>query len=36
MADLELCPNPIILEDETNSDEHLVNPTLEKVLDIQY
>lgn len=36
IADSELCPNSIILEDETNSDEHLVNPTRKKVLEIQY
>ena len=36
MADSELCPNPIILEDDTSSDEDSVNPRVENEVDIQY
>jgi hypothetical protein len=36
MADSDLCPNPIILEDDTSSDEDPVNPRIENEIDIQY
>ncbi len=36
MADSDLCPKPIILEDDTSSDEDPGNPMIENEIDIQY
>jgi hypothetical protein len=36
MADSDLCPTPIILEDDSSCDEDPVNPRIENEVDIQY